>query len=103
MAAVEVDDAEAAHAERHAVAEVDALVVRTAVDHGAAHGADLVLEDGAPIPANDSGNATHETFSLFLVRLKPPAHEAPTVAASSQALRTTGMRMAAGSATQHGA
>ena len=68
---LEIDDAEAPHADRDAVAQVDAFVVRPAVDHGAAHGADLVFENGALIPANDPGNATHEQFSLFLVRLKP--------------------------------
>ena len=54
-----------------AVAEVDAFVVRPAVHHRAAHGADLVFENGASVPANDAGNAAHESVSLFLQSRTP--------------------------------
>ena len=59
LAAFEVDDAEPAHAERDAVVDVDALFVGTAVHHHAAHRADLVLDDGLIVPADDSGYAAH--------------------------------------------
>ena len=52
VAAVEIDDAEAAHAERDAVADVHTLIVGAAMRHGAAHGANLVLVNRLPVPAN---------------------------------------------------
>src|SRR5688572_23530266 len=62
MTAFEVDDAQAAHAERHAIAEIDPFVVRTAVHDRGAHAADIRLGYRGSIPAHDSGNAAHRYF-----------------------------------------
>ncbi len=59
VAVVQIDDAQTPHAQGNAVAEVNAFVVWSAVDHGAAHPADFVFEDWTPVPPNDSGYATH--------------------------------------------
>ncbi len=65
---------------RDAVAQVDPLVVRPAMHHRAAHGANLVFENGAIIPANDPGNATHES-SPYSVELAAEAATASRTAA----------------------
>src|SRR5262249_37428926 len=46
--------------ERHAVPEVDALFVRPAMNHGAAHRANVLLEHGTSVPSDYSCNATHD-------------------------------------------
>ena len=48
LAAVEVDDAQPAHAEPHAVAEVDALLVGSSMGHRPAHGPQSPSATGAP-------------------------------------------------------
>ena len=50
LAVLEIDDAQAPHAEADALAEIDALVVRSAMRHRTAHGADLALEHRAAVP-----------------------------------------------------
>ena len=64
MPALEVDDAQPAHAERDAVSEIHALIVRAAVHDGRAHVADLVLGYRRAVPADDSSNAAHRTRAL---------------------------------------
>src|SRR5687768_9947737 len=97
MAAREVDDAQPAHAERHAVTEIHPLVVRTAVHDRGAHAADVRLRYRSSIPAHDSGNAAHRYF--------PPSGASPVTARGSRRrarLRSRwriGRRIAAGSAT----
>src|SRR6266508_2649874 len=71
VAAIQVDDAEAPHADGDAVPDVHALIVGTAMHHCAAHVANLVLEHGAAIPSNDSGYAAHGTVSLSLPNPAP--------------------------------
>src|SRR5262245_59216820 len=67
VAVVQIDDAEAPHAEGNAVGQVDAFVVWSAVDHGVAHPADFVFEDWTPVPSNDSGYATHRRILSITV------------------------------------
>src|SRR5258706_9255366 len=61
---VEVNDAQAAHADGHAVAHVDALIVGAAMRDDTAHGADLVLANLPSVPANDACDAAHVNLSL---------------------------------------
>ena len=68
-AVAQIDDAEAAHADGDAVADVDALIVGTAVRHDAAHRADLVLTNGLSVPPDYACDAAHGALSS--VRLKP--------------------------------
>jgi hypothetical protein len=63
-AVIEIDDAEAPHADRHAVADVHTLIVRASMRHDAAHGTNLVLVNGLPVPANYACDAAHGRFSL---------------------------------------
>src|SRR5919108_1851137 len=64
LAAGQVDDAQTAHAERHTVSEIDAFLVRSAMDHDAAHIPDLLFEDRPSVPPHDSGDTAHVTVSL---------------------------------------
>ena len=64
LTAGQVDDAQTAHAERDAVAEIDAFLVRATMDHDAAHVSNLVLEDGPTVPPHDSGDTAHVIVSL---------------------------------------
>ena len=63
MPAVEINDAQTAHAQPHAAVHVEAFVVRPAVRHRAAHGAQFGLDDRGAVPADDSSNATHGQVS----------------------------------------
>ena len=66
-AVAQIDDAEAAHADGDAVADVDALIVGTAVRHDAAHRADLVLTNGLSVPPDYACDAAHGKFSCVPV------------------------------------
>src|SRR5438034_5115361 len=57
---LKVDDAQPTHSEPDPVAEIDAFIVGTAVDHRAAHGAHLVLDHGTAVPPDDACDATHD-------------------------------------------
>src|SRR5262249_1882999 len=66
----EVDDAQPAHAERDAPAEMNALVVRPTMRHPAAHRADLTLGDRTATRAQDSRDSAHNVdWSRCSVRL----------------------------------
>src|SRR5205085_775399 len=59
VAVIEIDDAEAPHANRHAVADVHTLIVRAAMRHDPAHGTNLVFLNGPSVPANYACDAAH--------------------------------------------
>src|SRR4051794_32116330 len=60
MTAVDIDDAEASHAEADAGAHVDAFFVGPAVDQHLTHRPDFAFEDRFAVEANDSSNTTHD-------------------------------------------
>ena len=60
LPAGQIDDAEAAHAERHAIRDVDALFIGPAMHHHPAHRANVLLDAGTPVPPNDSCDTTHK-------------------------------------------
>src|SRR5262249_15142827 len=69
-AIIEVDDAETAHADGDAVADVDTFIVGPTVRHDAAHGPDFVFTNRLSVPANYACDAAHGRISCQ-VRLKP--------------------------------
>src|SRR5207237_4450287 len=60
LPAGQIDDAEAAHAERHAIRDVDALFIGPAMHHHPAHRANVLLDAGTPVPPNDSCDTAHK-------------------------------------------
>ena len=56
---IEVDDAQAAHAQTHSGREVEAFVVGTPVDDGRAHVAQFLFEDGLAVQAHDASDSAH--------------------------------------------
>src|SRR5262249_32201466 len=64
VSAGEVNDAEPAHAEPGSAAGVDALVVRPAVDDGAAHAPHGVGADGLAFPSDQPGYSAHRATSV---------------------------------------
>ena len=64
LSAFEIDDAEAPHAERDTVLDVNALLVGAAMHHHSTHRTDLVLEDGLVVPADDSSDAAHKIIEV---------------------------------------
>src|SRR5688572_9880579 len=109
LAAFEIDDAEAPHAERDAFADVDAFLIGAAVHDGPAHPADLLLEDRRAVPPHDTGNATHGYFSPCedatervdrATRRIDSGRPSPGMRPASRRRRSMiGRRIAAGSAT----
>ena len=90
MAAFKVDDAQAAHPQRHAVAEVHAFIVRSSMDDGGAHAPDVFFRHWRAVPAHDAGNPAHRYIpSSCGFRLKADA--------ASRSRGAIGTRMAAGS------
>ena len=82
MAAGEIDDAEAAHAETRAVADVDSFIVRAAVDDLLAHVVDERFGDVALAScAHYSGDSTHKCRFAFSLAAPEGASETSTVTA----------------------
>jgi hypothetical protein len=58
-----VNDAQAPHPESYGALRVDALVVRTAVNNGLTHPADIVGINHLALPANYAGYSAHHCTS----------------------------------------
>ena len=65
IAGLQVDHAQATHAERHAGANVGPARIRAAVDHGAAHRLQLRQFHAAVTQADDARNATHRFVTVI--------------------------------------
>src|SRR6266851_309010 len=59
MTGMQINDAEASHAEAYIGANEKAVVVRTAMDNRRAHAADVLRRDGTAVKTENSYNAAH--------------------------------------------
>ncbi len=62
----EIDDRQPAHRQSDAVAEIESVIIRTAMTDGIVHAREQVAVDRRAITTNDACYATH-LFSLFQV------------------------------------
>ena len=60
LAAVQVDDAQASHAQPDAITQVHTFFIRPSMHQHLAHRADFVFKHRFAVKANDSSNATHD-------------------------------------------
>src|SRR5580700_3475592 len=65
IAGLEVDDAQATHAETHPSGDVHAAGVGASMDHGVAHGLHTGGVDAGSRQARDSRNTAHDCRPLF--------------------------------------
>src|SRR5690349_5790917 len=59
VTAIDVDDAQPAHSQNDVGPDVIAVVVRTAMHHGIAHGLNFVLQYWLPAQAKQTRDSTH--------------------------------------------
>src|SRR5437016_2176806 len=64
MACGQIDNAEPAHTEAHAVLHVIARIIRSAMHHGIAHRLNFVFKYRLPAEAQQTGDSTHTSSSL---------------------------------------